>query len=73
MRIRSLFHALPLIVSCWALTACGGGDPGGEVEPYPAPDFSLQDINPASPTYLQSRTLSETRGGVVALYFASFT
>jgi hypothetical protein len=61
-----------LLVGAALLSACEK-DPGGAVEPYPAPEFTLQDLNPSSPTYLEQRSLSETRGGVVALYFGSFT
>jgi hypothetical protein len=68
-RSRSLLVALLL-----ALTASGcKEDPGGPVDPYAAPDFGLRDINPASPSFNEIRSLSEQRGKVVVLYFALFT
>ena len=51
------------------------GDAAGEAEEpmgEPAPDFALLDQNPGSPTGGQERTLSETRGKVMILYFVSF-
>jgi hypothetical protein len=64
--------ALGSLLAAGLLAACEG-DPGGAVDPYPAPDFTLSDLNPTSPTYLEQRSLSEARGSVVALYFGSFT
>lgn len=52
----------------------GDGDPGDEeiLEPYPAPDFALVDYNPASPTYLLERRLSDAHGKVIVLYFVGY-
>jgi hypothetical protein len=55
------------------LLACGHPDPGGPIDPIPAPDFSGTDLNPSSPTFGQTRTLSAEQGKVVLLYFALFT
>ena len=37
------------------------------------PDFTLEDVNTISPTYQQNRTLSDTCGRVIILYFALFS
>ena len=54
----------------------GDGDapPDAEEEAWcePAPDFMLQDYNPDSATYLENRTLSETRGKVMVVSFWSY-
>ena len=38
-----------------------------------APDFTLTDLNPASPTYMEDRTLSDMVGKVVLIYFANYS
>ena len=38
-----------------------------------APDFTLEDLNPNSPSYQQNRTLSDNLGKVMVIYFASYT
>lgn len=63
---------LALGMAVAAAAACGG-DPGGEVDPYPAPHFSLQDLNPASSSYLDTLSTEDASGDVLVLYFASFT
>lgn len=63
-----LFIALAL-----AATPACSGDPGGEVDPYPAPSFALQDVNPASSTYLETVSTEDASDCVRVLYFASFT
>lgn len=40
--------------------------------PYPAPDFTLADMNPASPTYEETRSLSDEAGKVIILFFVSY-
>jgi len=47
----------------------GGSAPSGIV----LTDFTLVDINPASPTFQQSRSLSEAEGKVLLLYMVQFT
>jgi len=70
---------IPLYVLCMtlpivmAVTSACGGHPGGEVTPYPAPPFALQDLNPASSTYLETLSTGDASGEVLVLYFASFT
>ena len=38
-----------------------------------AVDFTLKDINPASSTFNQERTYSQTRDKVIIIYFVSFS
>ena len=38
----------------------------------PAPDFTLPDLNPGSPTYGQDRSVLSAGGKVIVLYFATF-
>jgi hypothetical protein len=46
----------------------------GEVfDPYPAPNFTLVDVNLASSTYHDIRTLSGARGKVLVLNFTGFS
>ena len=65
----SLFAAALLLDG----SGCSDETYGGPVDPYAAPNFVLQDLNPSSPTYLQNRSPSDQRGGILVLYFASFT
>jgi hypothetical protein len=37
-----------------------------------APDFTLEDLNPNSPTYGDMRSVSEARGKVLLIYFGNF-
>ena len=53
------------------MTALALGCSGKQL-PEKAPDFTLVDINPNSPTSGEERSLSETRGKVMILYFVSF-
>ena len=46
---------------------------GGPVEPYEPPAFGLPDLNPYSTTYLQDLSLQDALGGVLLIYFASYT
>jgi len=54
-----------------ALALLALGCSGSEL-PEKAPDFTLVDINPNSHTTGEERSLSETRGKVMVLYFVSF-
>lgn len=45
----------------------------GEIPVTFAPDFSLEDLNPDSPTYGWMRSVSGTRGKVIVIYFGSFS
>jgi hypothetical protein len=38
----------------------------------PAPDFTLTDLNPDSPTYGQDRSVSDMRGKVLLIFFANY-
>jgi hypothetical protein len=38
----------------------------------PAPDFTLTDLNPLSPTYGEDRSVSDQVGKVLLIYFANF-
>jgi len=38
----------------------------------PAKDFTLTDLNPASPTYGEDRSVSDVRGKVLLIYFANY-
>lgn len=52
-----------------------GTDPsdGTEVNPCePAADFTLEDLNPASPTYEDMRSVSDQVGKVLLINFANF-
>jgi hypothetical protein len=62
-----------------AVTASGGTG-GGEAGMGGAgaagvilPDFTMVDINPASPTFEQARSLSDANGKVLMLYMVQFT
>ncbi|MFH2009847.1 MAG: hypothetical protein ABI333_24850 [bacterium] len=59
------------LVGVTALALLALGCAGNEL-PDKAPDFTLVDINPSSPTAGEERSLSETRGKVMILYFVSF-
>ncbi|MDY0002380.1 MAG: hypothetical protein RBU30_13885 [Polyangia bacterium] len=63
----------PLLLACAIASACDETIPGGEVEPYEPPGFALQDLNPDSASYLQTLSPETARGGVLLLYFASYT
>lgn len=41
--------------------------------PVPAPDFTLTDINPNSPTFGDERSPSREAGKVLIVYFANYT
>jgi hypothetical protein len=71
--MRHLSHLALASTLALGLLACHRTDPGGPIEPFPAPDFSGTDLNPTSPTFGQTRTLSAEQGKVVLLYFALFT
>jgi hypothetical protein len=44
-----------------------------EVRPCePAADFALEDLNPASPTYEETRNVSDQVGKVLLINFANF-
>ena len=47
-------------------------DPGGKVDPYAAPTFSLQDTNPYSTSYTDTLSPADMSGGVLVLYFGSY-
>jgi hypothetical protein len=65
----------------WLLVAaaCGGGsDGGGDPNPgipagTPAPDFSLEDVNPSSATYQTDVSPRQKLGQVSAWYFGHAT
>jgi hypothetical protein len=38
----------------------------------PSPDFSLEDLNPLSPTHGMARSVSGQRGEVLLVYFANY-
>ncbi len=38
----------------------------------PAPDFTLTDLNPDSPTYGEDRSVSDMVGKVLLIYFANY-
>jgi len=48
-------------------------DVPSESTPEPAPDFTLTDLNPASPTYEQDRSVSDMVGKVLLIYFANYS
>ena len=48
-------------------------DVPSESTPEPAPDFTLTDLNPASPTYGQDRSVSDMVGKVLLIYFANYS
>ena len=48
------------------------GDAASESTPEPAPDFTLTDLNPASPTYMEDRSVSDMVGKVLLIYFANY-
>jgi hypothetical protein len=50
----------------------GLGTTGCDEDPVPAPGFSLTDINPASSTQGEERSVHEPPGRVLLLYFVSF-
>jgi hypothetical protein len=60
------------------LPACSGSDVDRDTGPTPPvtgidlPDYAVVDINPASPTFQQSRSLADTTGKVMLLYMVSF-
>jgi hypothetical protein len=56
-----------------SVLGCSKDDPGGAVDPYPAPDIALIDANKSSVTFGTQRTLAETDQAVVVVYFANFT
>ena len=72
-RHRTLHWIAALLLTPCALLLGCGDDAGGAVDPYPAPDFTLQDLNPGSPSYLEDVSPSDASNTVVVLYFASFT
>ena len=71
---RSLTRCtLALVVLLWTLPAAADPDvtnrPDCGFSDDPAPDFTLEDVNPTSPTYGQDIALSYLRGKVVFLMF----
>jgi hypothetical protein len=70
-----------LLVAAGALTlgACGGGDSGGggggggTPPPGLVPDFTLQDVNPASASYPGTVSPRQHLGRVSAWYFGHAT
>ena len=69
---RGIVTALALLLAAAEVGACSQ-DLGGAVDPYPAPVFRAQDVNPASTTYLETLSTQDASGDVLVLYFASFT
>ena len=69
--MRATRLALALLLSA---AACGdSGAPALAADGGPPPSlFTLTDINPASPTYNEGRSLVAVHGTVVVLYFVSF-
>jgi len=68
-----LFFFMSLLSAALFSAACSGNDGDSwNSDSYQAPDFALIDVNPDSPTYEQERRLSDARGKVVVLYFASY-
>lgn len=65
----------PVILAALILghVACKDDLPGGAVDPYLAPGIDLVDLNPASPTYMEELSMEDALGGVLVVYFASFT
>jgi hypothetical protein len=59
----------PVVAVLIVLSSACGGYP---FAPFTPGDFSLTDVNPDSPTYQQTRALSETHGKVVIVYFVSY-
>ena len=47
-------------------------DVPAESTPDPAPDFTLTDLNPLSPTYGEDRSVSDQVGKVLLIYFANY-
>ncbi len=47
-------------------------DAPAESPPDPAPDFTLTDLNPDSPTYGQDRSVSDMVGKVLLIFFANY-
>lgn len=58
-----------------ALAATPVGDPTAECgfQEGVVPDFTLDDVNPNSPTYGQERSRSDSLGRVLVVYFATAT
>lgn len=56
-----------------ALLLLVAGCNGSSSTPEPAPNFALTDSNPTSPTYGESRQLSEVSGRVIVIHFALYT
>jgi len=76
MRVRTtlvLFGFLVGLAGLVGFSACATPDGGGSVDPYAAPDFSLQDFNPHSSSWNDYRSPSAESGKVLVLYFASFS
>ena len=46
---------------------------GGSGGTWTAPDFTMEDLNPASPTYGMDLTASDNLGRVVVIYFSSYS
>jgi thiol-disulfide isomerase/thioredoxin len=70
---RPFARALLLGALLWTLPAAADPDvtnrPDCGMNDDPAPDFTLEDVNPTSPTYGQDITLSGLQGKVVFLMF----
>ncbi|MFH2005054.1 MAG: hypothetical protein ABI333_00575 [bacterium] len=74
MKLRTLPFVLVVLLATGLLAVGCQEDPGGPVDPYPAPDFQLPDYNPRSPTWNQELSpADDALGKVLVLYFASFT
>jgi len=57
-----------------ALLLLGAGcDGGSSGPPQPAPNFTLTDANPGSPSFGEARQLSELTGRVIVIHFALYT
>ena len=58
-----------------ALAGTPPGDPTEDcgLQEGVVPDFTLDDLNPNSPTYGQERSRSDSLGRVLVIYFATAT
>lgn len=72
-----MVRTLAALVCVLLLAACGGSSskpPPGDVDVgYLAPDFALEDVNPASPTAAEVVSPRDYVGRVSAYYFGHAT
>ncbi len=65
---RKWLPTLTLVLLTALLGLSCSDDNGTNPQPNPVPDFTLEDINPNSPTYQQDVTLSDYDGHIVMIY-----